>query len=451
MTPLAPRDVTPSQGVALQGGHMSEGTEEVQKRRSAGTVLLAEDGVISEEIVAAIRALKRAGKGIKHVARELDIARNTVRKYWDEAVPAKVQRPRARRFCPTQVDEIEGLYVKEAEGNAVVVRDLLAEKGVLASLRTVQRLVQPIRQARRVQALATTRFETRPGEQLQIDFGERKVTVGGAEVTVYLFVATLGFSRRTFVRAGLSQRQGEWFLGLEGALRHFGGVPQQVLVDNARALIASHTGDVVAVHPAFHSMCADWGLTVRACRPYRARTKGKVESGVKYVKRNAIAGRTFTSLDALQQHLQSWMAKADGRIHGTTGRRPIEAFQEQEAAALGPLPSVGVPVQHLRRTVANDSFFDLDRVRYSVPHRLTRRTVEVRVAAEEVTAWADGKEVARHRRGNPGERIVDPVHFAGLHRGPELVASPEVPVECGPLAALGRSLAEYAEVLGGAA
>lgn len=400
---------------------MAESTEEVLKRRSAGTPLSPEDGVIREEIVAAIRALKGAGRGIKYVARELDISRNTVRKYWDEDVPAGVQRPRPKRLSGLQVEQIQELYLQQAEGNAVVVRDLLAEQGSPVPLRTVQRLVQPIRHARRVESLVTTRFETAPGEQLQIDFGERSVRVGAEKLTVY-----------------------------EGALRHFGGVPRQVLVDNARALIVAHSGDVVEVHPAFQSMCADYGMAVRACRPYRARTKGKVENGVKYVKRNAIAGREFSSLDALQQHLQNWMTMADQRVHGTTGRKPIEAFQQQEAAALGPLPGVSVPLQRLRRTVANDSFFDLDRARYSVPHRLVRRTVEVRASAEEVTAWADGKEVARHRRCGPGERVVDPSHFAGILRRPEPAASPRAPVSPGPLATLGRSLADYASVVGGA-
>lgn len=156
---------------------MAESTEEVLKRRSAGTPLSPEDGVIREEIVAAIRALKGAGRGIKYVARELDISRNTVRKYWDEDVPAGVQRPRPKRLSGLQVEQIQELYLQQAEGNAVVVRDLLAEQGSPVPLRTVQRLVQPIRHARRVESLVTTRFETAPGEQLQIDFGERSVRV----------------------------------------------------------------------------------------------------------------------------------------------------------------------------------------------------------------------------------------------------------------------------------
>lgn len=136
-------------------------------------------------------------------------------------------------------------------------------------------------------------------------------------------------------------------------------------------------------------------MAVRACRPYRARTKGKVENGVKYVKRNAIAGREFSSLDALQQHLQNWMTMADQRVHGTTGRKPIEAFQQQEAAALGPLPGVSVPLQRLRRTVANDSFLDLD-----------GRGIACRIAWCGAR-WRCGRPQRRSPRGPTGRRSRD--------------------------------------------
>ena len=138
-------------------------------------------------------------------------------------------------------------------------------------------------------------------------------------------------------------------------------------VDNARALISEHSAERVVLHPAFRSYCEDRGLAVRACRPYRAQTKGKVESGVTYVKRNGIAGREFESLYALQRHLEQWMERADLRVHGTTHRRPIDLFHEAEAAALQPPHDtrLAVTTQRLRRVVANDCFFDLDTTRVS--------------------------------------------------------------------------------------
>ena len=116
--------------------------------------------------------------------------------------------------------------------NADVVRqDLAREHGIVVSLRTVERAVTPLRQAFRAEAQATVRFETPPGKQLQIDFGETRVMIDGVGVRVYFFVATLGHSRRCFVRAFRHERQSAWFDGMEAAFRHFGGVPQEVLSD----------------------------------------------------------------------------------------------------------------------------------------------------------------------------------------------------------------------------
>lgn len=417
----------------------------------SGIIGTSEVTMIEVDVVQQIRTLRRLGWSVKRTARELGLSRNSVRKYRDEAVAVGAQlRPSARALTEEQVEHAVALFETTAAGNAVVVRDLLAEESVDVSLRTVQRHLSPVRQARRAAEAATTRFETAPGEQLQIDFGERKVSLGGVLLTVYFFVATLGFSRRLFVRAGLSQRQDDWKLGLESALARFGGRPRTVVVDNARALISEHTAERVVVHPAFRSYCEDRGLAVLACRPYRARTKGKVESGVKYVKRNGIAGRVFASLDDLQCHLEQWMDRADRRIHGTTHRRPIDLFHGAEAQALRPLhePRLAVATQRLRRQVANDCFFDLDRTRYSVPHRLARCSVEVMADAEEVVAFHGGIEVARHRRGRPFERVADPRHFAGLHLAP--LCGVAEPSTGNPLAALGRSLEQYAEIVGGA-
>ena len=130
-----------------------------------------------------------------------------------------------------------------------------------ASLRTVQRVLTPLREEARAKALATVRFETAPGHQMQIDFGEKQVVIAGAPVKVFLFVAVLGYSRRLFVRASLSQRQDDWREGLASAFRHFGGVPQRLLIDNAGAMVNGREGDHAVLHPAFAAFCKDWGVS----------------------------------------------------------------------------------------------------------------------------------------------------------------------------------------------
>ncbi len=372
-----------------------------------------------------------------------------MRRYLRGGAAAEVQaRPNARTLDADQEALARELLDGAAAGNAVVVQQLLAEREVDVPLRTLQRTLEPHRQARRAAQLATVRYETPPGAQLQIDFGEKWIVIGGERTKVHLFVAVLGYSRRIFVRASLSQRQDDWREGLAAAFRTFGGVTAKILIDRAGALVIGQERETgtARIHPAFAAFCKDWGVEVTACRPYRARTKGKTESGVGYVKRNGIAGRAFDSFAALEAHLAQWMSEADRRVHGTTHEQPCVLFERAERAALQPLPAAPLRVRErrLQRRVATDCFVDIDTVRYSVPHALVRRHVEVVVGDADVVIYDGRVEVARHRRGTePHQRIVNPRHLDGLYRR----RHDDAPTERSPLA---RSLDVYAEAVGGA-
>lgn len=405
--------------------------------------------VIEGALVTAIRTLAGRGVGKKAIAREVGVAVNTVRRYLRRPIAAGVQvRPSARRLTEERRLEARALYEGPAGGNAVVVQRLLGERGLTVSVRTIERAVADIRQARRVAQLATVRIETPPGDQLQIDFGQQRVRVGDTWVRVFLLVAVLSYSRRLFVKAFLNERQDDWREGIAAAFEHFGGVPRTLLGDNARALVLGRdrTTGTVIFHPAYLAFCRDWDVQPRACAPYRARTKGKTEAGVKYVKHNGLAARAFESFAALETHLAVWMVTADQRIHGTTHEAPIVRFEREERQALRPLPVRALPrrEQRLRRRVANDAFVDVDTVRYSVPHRLVRDSVEVVVEEQHVRIVHGTTTVATHRRSfEPFDRVIDPAHFAGLWRGAAVSPDPTA------LATLGRDLADYAAVVGG--
>ncbi len=216
----------------------------------------------------------------------------------------------------------------------------------------------PLRRLLTAEAKATVRFETPPGRQLQIDFGQLRVPIADERVRVFLFVATLGYSRRCYVAAFRHERQSSWFRGLEGTFRHFGGVTKEVLIDNPRPLVLDHDAKTHAVefNDRFLAFAAYWGFRPRACAPYRARTKGKDERGVGYVKRNAIAGHRFESWTGMEAHLGWWQREiADRRRHGTTGEVPLIRF-EREAALLRPCadrPPFG-QLRDLIRTVHAD-------------------------------------------------------------------------------------------------
>lgn len=415
--------------------------------------------------VAVILRLHALGWGTKRIAREVGCARNTVKRYLAPAsgagAPWTPGVPRARsKALDTLADWVAERFHRH-QGNADVVRqDLRREHGLTVSLRTVERAVAPLRQALRAEALATVRFETAPGEQLQIDFGERKVLIDGVAETLYFFVATLGYSRRPHVRVFRHERQTAWLEGLESTFLAFGGVPATVLLDNARALVltARREGVPAVFHPRLLAFAAHWGFRPVACAPYRPRTKGKDERGVGYVKSNAIAGHDFASFAALEAHLVAWTRDvADVRVHGTTGEAPRVRFDRDEAHRLMPLANRASfqPTREWTRRVQSDCTIELHRNWYSVPWRLLGETVRVVQHGARLTIQHGATVVAEHAVA-AGVRVrrIEPAHLAGISGhalGPRAGRVPAPAAATAPSAearTLLRPLAEYAAAVG---
>jgi hypothetical protein len=405
--------------------------------------------------VAAMLRLKGLGWGIRRIAKELCCSHMTVRHYVAQGgwVPYRGgHRPRALAGLEEWVAE----RFRRHGGNADVVRqELFAEKSIKLSLRTVEREVALLRGELAAEARATIRFETPPGKQLQIDFGERRTLIGSESIKVYLFVATLGYSRRLYVRAFRNERQESWFAGLEGAFRHFGGVTEEVLFDNDRGLVVRHDRATreVEFNARLHAFARHWRFRPRACAPYRARTKGKDERGVGYVKKNAVAGRCFDSWSAFEAHLDAWTRDiADQRVHGTTGEVPIERFRRAEADALRPI--TGVPPfavsRELVRKVQADCAIEVDGNAYSVPWRLIGETVRVTLVGGQLRVSHAGREVAVHQRcSGRFERLIDPLHFEGVVGFRSMATV--LPEPAGDIAdpELLRPLMEYERLVGG--
>ena len=415
--------------------------------------------------VEAMRRLAAAGWGRRRIAKELGCSPETVRKYLRQGGWQPYGKP-----CRNSVLDGHGEWLRQRflahRGNADVVRqELEREKGLKVSLRTVERAVEPWRLEMRNAALATVRFETPPGRQLQADFGQCVVRIGGERERVHLAVLTLGYSRRLLVRAFRSEKQEHWLAALEEGFRHWGGVPQEVLMDNARALVSQHDPErqILVFAQRLEEFARYWDFKPRACRPYRARTKGKDERGVAYVKQNAIAGREFDSWAELEAHLVRWTREvADLRIHGTTGEAPLERFLREEAQVLQPLedkPSF-LAEQELVRIVHSDCCVEVEANWYSAPQALIRQRVSVLVRDQQVLIRHGGRIVAEHGRLRPGSRsrqVIDG-HWEGLvpqRQRQEAVASLESlmaaaeqrsrPVRSSELA---RPLSVYAEAAG---
>jgi len=229
-------------------------------------------------------------------------------------------------------------------------------------------------------------------------------------------VFTLGYSRRLWTRAYPHERLDVVLDGHERAFRHFGGVPLSCLYDNPRTQVLGRRERQVLWHPVFGDFARYYSFTPRACQPYRARTKGKVESGVKYVKRNALAGRRFASGEALNAWLEEWCVTiADQRVHGTTHQRPAERFAEETLTPLGSRAPYQYEQRRQRRVPA-DALVAIAAGRYSVPVQYVGTAVTVAETATAYEIFSGTTLIARHHKRPRFSVTMEPAHYAGLLR-----------------------------------
>jgi len=345
-----------------------------------------EDTVIKQNLWCQIRSLFEQGLCKSAIARELGIDLKTVRKWlrqtWE---PQKRERKRA-------LDAYESFLrarAPEVGYNAAVLYRELEPRGYKGSYPALVKYIHPWRVEARGQNTATPRFETEPGQQAQVDWGSTKVWFEMVQVRVHLFVMVLAFSRRIFVKGYLNEGMNALFDGHASAFTHFGGRTETILYDNPRTIVQSkdESNGQVVWNRTFKDRMDFYGVGIKLCRYYRAQTKGKVESGVKYVKRNALAGRRFRDLDHLNEWLTEWsLTVADERLHGTTHERPSERFSRAEAGTLIPVDERPAPERERleHRIVPRGTYVVVETNRYPTPVEWVGDRVEVRVLADRI-------------------------------------------------------------------
>ncbi len=343
---------------------------------------------------------RREGVQIKDIAAELGVHPKTVSRALKRGdAPSHKRRRRGSVLDPYRW-KVDALTAAKVWNGKVILRELQA-LGYTGSYTVLNDYLRPARRERRAQGRATVRFETAPGEQLQHDWGERWVSVGGVERKVYFAVNTLGFSRRFHVLAGFSQDAEHTYESLVRSFAYFGGVARSVLVDNQKsAVLERRAGGEVRFNERFLDVAGHYGFVPKACRPYRARTKGKTERMVRYVKEHFfVRYRAFETLAHLNQQLLAWLGvEADRRVHGTHGEVVIERFA-CEAPALSTLPALPYDTSYREtRIVGWDGYIEVRGNRYSVPARLCGKVIAVRIGLDDTLKVIDphGDVVARH-------------------------------------------------------
>jgi transposase len=377
-----------------------------------------ESPMIGFELWTEVHARFRQGQGKRTMARELGLDRKTVKRILAEERPGPYRRTITHPSPVAPYRDYIQRRVTEVDYNAARIFQELKAQGYLGGYEVVKLAVRPLRAERDRLREATLRFETAPGRQAQVDWGSTWAQIGEHRVRVHLFVMVLGYSRRLDVEFTHDQQVGTLLACHQHAFDWFGGMTEEILYDNPKTVVLKRDweGRAIEWHPQFWDFARYYGFTPRLCRPYRAQTKGKVESGIKYVKRSFVQGRPVPAWEALNPLVQAWVTTvADQRIHGTTFRQPAEAFADERLRTHGGLPPY-VLQQSLVRTVARDCLVTVETNRYSVPAAYVGRTVEVQWGPEDtVQIYHQGTLIASHRRSRRQHQLcTDPAHYRAL-------------------------------------
>lgn len=361
-----------------------------------------------------LQGLQAEGKGWREIARETGHSKNTVKKYLRDGHPVEAKRrPQRRTKLEPFIPQIEQ-WMSEGLFNCVAMKQRLEKMGYTGGVTQIKAFVHPHRPPRQVQA--KRRYETKPGQQAQIDWGFcEEQDENGRTHKVAVFVMVLGYSRSIYVEFTRRCDIHSFLRCFIHALEHFGGVPKFGLTDHMKTVVIGRNDDGTPKwHPLFEDFVLTVGLTPKLCRVRVPQTKGKVERGVGFVKDNFWPGRRFTGMADLNRQALTWCQEQDRRIHGTTGERPCDLMQDER---LNPLPSPDRLQKFLReeRKVSMDGFVSWDGVRYGVPWRYSGRTVLVRQVGTKIEIWAEGECIATHERSDRWSGLIRlPNQYEGL-------------------------------------
>lgn len=378
-----------------------------------------------------IKALHDNGKGlsIRAISQELGLSRNTVRKYlrMDEtSIACQLEDPSRIKRLDDHRDYLVHLLMKFPKLSAVKIARKLQEKvgDLPASDRTIRRYVRTLKEE---VASAQVRYyepilDDVPGIQCQVDPGElRGVLIGGEERTLHFVVFVLSYSRLMYVGLAFRPLDTQTFIQLhDEALRYFGGLPEECVYDQTKLVVINEQYRELTLNQRFHEYATTAGFRVHACEGYDPESKGKVESGVKYVKQDCLYGEVFRDQEHLRQHVQDWIDHvANVRTHGTTGEPPRGRFDRDEREHLRAYlsPASVQPVARETRRADKTGLIAWKANKYSVPMAWQQARVGILESGSQlhISDLNTGEVIASHALCSDKGKVIKNTHHYRDH------------------------------------
>ncbi len=368
-----------------------------------------------------IHELAAQGMSLHAIARQLGLARNTVRTYVRGAAVPAARPTKPQKLDPFKV-QIRRWVQEDHLLNCVTMRDRLRPLGYTGGVSQLKAFVQPLRPPK-AGHFPVRRYETPPGEQLQFDWGEFRYDQNGSYQKVCGFTAVLSYSRMRFVVFTKRCDVATLIRCLLLSCEYFGGLSRTMLTDRMKTVLLEMDGGTPVWNSVFADFMAAIGVAPRVCRAYTPQTKGKVERSVGIIKHSFWPGVCFTDLDDLNTQARAWCEQRNRQIHHTTHQRPIDRWTEE---GLQPLPR-GFAWERFateERKVSWDGYLSYDGVLYGLPSDppCAGSIVQVRAQHGVLSVWRAGQLlVSLAQRARSGEVVTHPDQFrtvapASAHR-----------------------------------
>jgi len=364
------------------------------------------------EDVMDIVSLKRQGLSMREIAKRLGISRPTVRKYLED--PGACERGRRPVVRESKLDPYEGNIKAwlndDPEYKATWIYDHIKPLGYTGSYDLVKRKVREIKEES--QRIAYMRFESEPGCQAQVDFGEFQVVRDDGSVgKYYLFSMILGYSRKIYGEL-IERCDMPTFLDCHiRAFAYFGGVPQEILYDRMRNVYIGKVAGKSKFNDTLKGFAVHYGFNPKVAPAYASWVKGKVERPYSFIREGFWRGYGFICMETANRDLAEWLKAKDERVHGTTHEVVSRRF-EREQTYLQYLPVQQFDTSYrVYRKVHKDCTVRFEGNSYVVAHTLVGKKIVMRVKDKTIRVFSDDRLVVTYEIPSGKGHLVQKKRF----------------------------------------